>query len=70
MVFEFDQESGKYANGLEGDESRDTKILDSVLTVWLGGTLECPPGDLTSTRRSKYPFSVTPGVANRVPYFS
>jgi hypothetical protein len=40
------------------------------LTVCLGGTLEWPPGVVTSTLTSKYPFSVMPGIAKTDPYFS
>lgn len=34
-----------------------------VRTVCAGGTLECPPGDATSRRKLKLPFSATAGAA-------
>ena len=47
--------------------SNDDKITN---TVWGGGTLEWPPGAVTSTRTFMFPFSAMPGFAMMEPNLS
>lgn len=67
--FKMNQKRRKDAYTLDDSENLRVK-MSKDLAVCSGGTLECPPGVVTSKRMFIEPFSATPGLAKTVPYAS